>query len=78
MAATGSRQKSGSCVLARHHCDNGGMSEIPEVDLGNGIAMPMVGFGTWQIQGELAYEATRHALQAGFAAAVAGVPCPAR
>jgi len=66
MAATGSRQKSGSCVLARHHCDNGGMSEIPEVDLGNGIAMPMVGFGTWQIQGELAYEATRHALQAGY------------
>jgi diketogulonate reductase-like aldo/keto reductase len=42
------------------------MSEIPEVDLGNGIAMPMVGFGTWQIQGELAYEATRHALQAGY------------
>ena len=41
------------------------MSEIPAVDLG-GVAMPMVGFGTWQIQGQLAYEATRHALQVGY------------
>ena len=42
------------------------MTEIPSVDLGNGIAMPMVGFGTWQLQGQLAYEATRHALQVGY------------
>jgi 2,5-diketo-D-gluconate reductase A len=42
------------------------MTEIPSVDLGNGVAMPMVGFGTWQIRGELAYEATRHALLAGY------------
>jgi diketogulonate reductase-like aldo/keto reductase len=42
------------------------MTEIPEVDLGHGIAMPMVGFGTWQIQGQLAYEAVRHALQVGY------------
>jgi 2,5-diketo-D-gluconate reductase A len=42
------------------------MTEIPSVDLGNGIAMPMVGFGTWQLQGPLAYEATRHALRAGY------------
>ena len=28
--------------------------------------MPLVGFGTWQLHGELAYEATRHALQAGY------------
>ena len=42
------------------------MSEIPAVDLGGGVAMPMVGFGTWQIQGQLAYEATRHALQVGY------------
>ena len=42
------------------------MTEIPEVDLGQGVAIPMVGFGTWQLQGQLAYEATRHALQVGY------------
>src|SRR3954452_16289503 len=42
------------------------MTEIPSVDLGNGAAMPMLGFGTWQLQGELAYEATRHALLVGY------------
>ena len=42
------------------------MTEIPAVDLGNGVAMPMLGFGTWQLQGELAYEATRHALLIGY------------
>ncbi len=42
------------------------MTEIPSVDLASGIAMPMIGFGTWQLQGQLAYEATRHALQVGY------------
>jgi diketogulonate reductase-like aldo/keto reductase len=42
------------------------MSEIPVVDLGRGLAMPMVGFGTWQLQGQTAYQAVRHALQAGY------------
>jgi 2,5-diketo-D-gluconate reductase A len=42
------------------------MTEIPVVDLGRGVAMPMVGFGTWQMQGERAYEAIRHALRAGY------------
>jgi diketogulonate reductase-like aldo/keto reductase len=42
------------------------MTEIPAVDLGHGSAMPMVGFGTWQLQGQRAYEATRHALQVGY------------
>jgi 2,5-diketo-D-gluconate reductase A len=42
------------------------MTEIPAVDLGQGVAIPMVGFGTWQLQGRLAYEATRHALQVGY------------
>ncbi len=41
-------------------------TEIPAVDLGRNVRMPMVGFGTWQIQGQLAYEATRHALQVGY------------
>ncbi len=42
------------------------MTDIPEVDLGGGAAMPMVGFGTWQLQGRRAYEAVRYALQAGY------------
>jgi 2,5-diketo-D-gluconate reductase A len=42
------------------------MTEIPSVNLGNGVAMPMIGFGTWQLQGRIAHEATRHALQAGY------------
>jgi hypothetical protein len=41
------------------------MTEIPVVDLGGGV-MPMVGFGTWQLQGQMAYEAARHALQVGY------------
>ena len=42
------------------------MTEIPAVDLGKGVSMPMVGFGTWQLQGQSAYDATRHALRAGY------------
>ena len=42
------------------------MTEIAAVDLRNGVAMPMLGFGTWQLPGELAYEATRHALLIGY------------
>ena len=42
------------------------MTEIPVVDLGRGVAMPIVGFGTWQMQGRQAQVAVRHALQAGY------------
>jgi 2,5-diketo-D-gluconate reductase A len=42
------------------------MTEIPVVDLGRGVAMPIVGFGTWQMQGQQAQVAVRHALQAGY------------
>src|SRR5580693_6660202 len=42
------------------------MTEIPVVDLSGGVTIPMVGFGTWQMQGQIAYEATRHALQVGY------------
>ncbi len=42
------------------------MTEIPAVDLGKGVAIPLVGFGTWQLQGQLAYEAVRHALRVGY------------
>jgi 2,5-diketo-D-gluconate reductase A len=42
------------------------MTEIPVVDLGRGAAIPIVGFGTWQLQGRDAQDAVRHALQAGY------------
>jgi 2,5-diketo-D-gluconate reductase A len=42
------------------------MTETPEVDLGKGIAMPMVGFGTWRLHGDQAYDAIRYALRTGY------------
>ena len=42
------------------------MTEIPTVDLGGGVTMPMVGFGTWQLGGRRAYEAVRYALEVGY------------
>src|ERR671916_292628 len=36
------------------------------VQLNSGTAMPLLGFGTWQIRGERAYEAVRAALDAGY------------
>jgi 2,5-diketo-D-gluconate reductase A len=42
------------------------MSGIPVVDLGDGNAMPMVGFGTWQLTGRRAYDAIRYALDVGY------------
>ena len=41
-------------------------TEIPVADLGGSVAIPMIGFGTWQLQGPMAYEAVRHALQIGY------------
>jgi 2,5-diketo-D-gluconate reductase A len=43
-----------------------GMTEIPVVDLGRGVAMPMVGFGTWQLTGRRGYEAISWALESGY------------
>jgi 2,5-diketo-D-gluconate reductase A len=42
------------------------MTDVPGVDLGGGVAMPMVGFGTWQLRGRRAYEAAGHALRVGY------------
>jgi 2,5-diketo-D-gluconate reductase A len=42
------------------------MSDVPLVDLGSGVSMPMVGFGTWQLGGRRAYEAVRYALEVGY------------
>src|SRR6201996_5809782 len=35
-------------------------------DLGDGVAMPMVGFGTWRLRGNSAYESARYALETGY------------
>ena len=41
--------------------------QVPaEVDLGHQVAMPMVGFGTWQLRGSAAYEPVRYALEVGY------------
>ncbi len=42
------------------------MTDHPTVKLRGGGAMPLLGFGTWQITGEQAYDATRHALDVGY------------
>jgi 2,5-diketo-D-gluconate reductase A len=43
-----------------------GRTEVPLADLGAGVAMPMVGFGTWQLTGRRAYEAIGWALESGY------------
>lgn len=38
-----------------------------EIILNNGVAIPAIGFGTWQIpEGDVAYRATLAALKAGY------------
>ncbi|GAA2598648.1 aldo/keto reductase [Winogradskya consettensis] len=39
---------------------------IASVPLDGGLSMPLLGFGTWQIEGQAAYEAVREALEAGY------------
>ncbi|WP_433292849.1 aldo/keto reductase [Actinoplanes sp. CA-030573] len=39
---------------------------IPALPLTTGPAMPVLGFGTWQIRGDAAYQAVRAALEAGY------------
>ncbi|WP_306212529.1 aldo/keto reductase [Actinoplanes sp. RD1] len=39
---------------------------VPSVPLGNGREMPLLGFGTWQIRGDAAYESVLAALAAGY------------
>jgi 2,5-diketo-D-gluconate reductase A len=42
------------------------MTEIPAVDIGGGLDIPMLGFGTWQLTGQRAYDSVRWALEAGY------------
>ena len=39
---------------------------IPSVPLPGGARMPLLGFGTWHILGDAAYQAVRDALEAGY------------
>jgi diketogulonate reductase-like aldo/keto reductase len=36
------------------------------VTLNNGLDLPLLGFGTWQLHGQEAYDATRYALEIGY------------
>ena len=38
----------------------------PSVALADGVQMPLVGFGTWQLHGRGAYQAVRHAIDVGY------------
>lgn len=38
----------------------------PLIKLRNGIELPRIGFGTWQLRGENAYIATKHAIKCGY------------
>ena len=40
--------------------------DIPSTLLAGGVAMPMVGFGTWRLRGSAGYEAILAALRAGY------------
>ena len=40
--------------------------EVPTVPLAGDVRLPLVGFGTWQLQGNRAYEAVRDALDLGY------------
>jgi len=41
-------------------------NDVPTVSLTKGGAMPLLGFGTWQVGGAAAYDAVRHALDVGY------------
>lgn len=51
---------------------NGGMNNpqqpqlAPTVTLNDGSAMPILGFGTWKLEGEEAYRAVRSAIEVGY------------
>jgi 2,5-diketo-D-gluconate reductase A len=41
-------------------------NEIPSVTLAGGVTMPVVGFGTWRVNGRRGYQALRKALDIGY------------
>ncbi|AEW97275.1 MULTISPECIES: aldo/keto reductase [Streptomycetaceae] len=42
------------------------MSKVPAITLNNGVAMPQLGFGVWQVPDDEAFTAVGHALDAGY------------
>ncbi|MEV5481344.1 MULTISPECIES: aldo/keto reductase [Streptomyces] len=42
------------------------MSKVPSITLNNGIAMPQLGFGVWQIEDDQAFATVGQALEAGY------------
>ncbi|MGP3967431.1 aldo/keto reductase [Streptomyces sp. 6N223] len=42
------------------------MSSVPNVTLNNGVPMPQLGFGVWQVPADQAADAVGHALAAGY------------
>ncbi|TJZ54373.1 aldo/keto reductase [Streptomyces piniterrae] len=42
------------------------MSKVPSITLNNGISMPQLGFGVWQVPDDEATTAVGHALNAGY------------
>lgn len=39
---------------------------VSTITLADGVAMPVIGFGTWRLRGRAAYEAVRYALEVGY------------
>ncbi|MFG2223118.1 aldo/keto reductase [Streptomyces sp. NPDC048644] len=42
------------------------MSQVPTITLNNGVSMPQLGFGVWQVPDDEAATAVGHALEAGY------------
>ncbi|GAB7029971.1 aldo/keto reductase [Streptomyces sp. NPDC021749] len=42
------------------------MSKVPSITLNNGIAMPQLGFGVWQVEDDQAFSVVGQALDAGY------------
>ncbi|NGN64944.1 aldo/keto reductase [Streptomyces sp. A7024] len=42
------------------------MSNVPSITLNNGVSMPQLGFGVWQVPDDEATAAVSHALEAGY------------
>ncbi|MEU8680054.1 aldo/keto reductase [Streptomyces sp. NPDC048611] len=42
------------------------MSKVPSITLNNGVAMPQLGYGVWQVEDDQATTAVGHALDAGY------------
>src|SRR5450432_3604226 len=40
--------------------------EVPDAVIASGVAMPMIGLGTWALRGQRGYQAMRTALDLGY------------